>query len=530
MAILCFAVACGVVEEHGLGWNERSHFAQVRAFDKGTPRIGPYQRSTGDKAYYRGHYYSDKAPGLALATLPVFHLGVRAGLIRPLGTGKAISSVHLLVIFGCVIPAAILLLLICWLVERHEPGRGGLVAITLGIGTLLLPYATIFFSHELSTFLGFAAFCLLWSERDRGRGLGRVAAAGALVGFAVATEYPLGLLAVLLGVYVACRRHPIRPVLAYGLGMAVGLIPLALYDWWAFGSPLHLSYSYVPANSSGVLGLGAPTLHGLVELLVADRGLLVRTPIVAAGLAGLVILYREGRRGDALTAGGVVAAYLIYNACYYLPFGGTVPGPRFLITMLPFLALPLAAAYRKAPLATAALALISAATMMLATVTGPELRVYASSADFWLSRLSHGDFVTPTWTVWVFGGLILVAILLAARSLPRPRVTRLDLELTVVALGGWMAVRRAGPVLLTSGFLHHPKWSLIALLALVALLVALAAVVVRLAAGDKFAVLAAIPAVALAVRPADTSTLVLCLVAACIALLALTPRAVRLAP
>ena len=45
----------------------------------------------------------------------------------------------------------------------------------------------------------------------------------------------------------------------------------------------------------------------------------------------------------------VAAAYFIYNAGYWLPFGGGTPGPRFLIPALPFLALGLAFAYRRLP-------------------------------------------------------------------------------------------------------------------------------------------------------------------------------------
>src|SRR5207248_1616287 len=159
-------------------------------------------------------------------------------------------------------------------------------------------------------------------------GLPLILGAGVLAGYAVSTEYPLGLLAVLLGAYVAWRKEPRNAVLTYGAGFAVGLLPLLVYDTLAFGSPLHLSYSYVGANSSGVLGLGAPSLRTAVRLLVADRGVFVVTPVIAAAVAGIVILYREGRRMDALFPAVVVAAYLGYNASYYLPFGGGVPGPR----------------------------------------------------------------------------------------------------------------------------------------------------------------------------------------------------------
>ena len=58
-----------------------------------------------------------------------------------------------------------LLLLIRYAVERIEPGYGTAVAVAVGAGTLILPFATLFFSHVLSAMLAFAAFAVLWRER-----------------------------------------------------------------------------------------------------------------------------------------------------------------------------------------------------------------------------------------------------------------------------------------------------------------------------------------------------------------------------
>src|SRR5579863_1122233 len=56
----------------GGGWNQNSRFDLVRAVvEQGTLRIDDYQENTGDKAFANGHYYSDKAPGLALLAVPV---------------------------------------------------------------------------------------------------------------------------------------------------------------------------------------------------------------------------------------------------------------------------------------------------------------------------------------------------------------------------------------------------------------------------------------------------------------------------
>ena len=52
------------------GWNQNSRFALVRAItERHTLAIDTFHESTGDRAVWRGHYYSDKAPGASLTAL-----------------------------------------------------------------------------------------------------------------------------------------------------------------------------------------------------------------------------------------------------------------------------------------------------------------------------------------------------------------------------------------------------------------------------------------------------------------------------
>src|SRR5437762_7378725 len=56
-----------------LGWNQTSHYALVRALAHGKTDIDAYKDSTGDKAKDpNGHWYSSRAPGLALYMLPAY--------------------------------------------------------------------------------------------------------------------------------------------------------------------------------------------------------------------------------------------------------------------------------------------------------------------------------------------------------------------------------------------------------------------------------------------------------------------------
>src|SRR5262249_53333646 len=155
---------------------ERSHYAQVRALYAGTASIDRYASDTGDLGYYKGHYYSDKAPGLAIFTLPFY------ALTRALGVGSESepNEIHLLALFGSLVPMLVFLLMIASFVERFEPGFGLPTATLVGLGSLLLPFSTMLFSHVLATCLAFGAYFLLWLERNAGWRLPTIALAGAL--------------------------------------------------------------------------------------------------------------------------------------------------------------------------------------------------------------------------------------------------------------------------------------------------------------------------------------------------------------
>ena len=57
----------------GEGFNQNSRFDLVRAIvEKHTLRIDAYHENTRDKALVNGHFYSEKAPGLALTAVPVW--------------------------------------------------------------------------------------------------------------------------------------------------------------------------------------------------------------------------------------------------------------------------------------------------------------------------------------------------------------------------------------------------------------------------------------------------------------------------
>jgi hypothetical protein len=496
-AIVLIALAAALILQPP-GCNQTAHLGLVKALTDGTPRIDEYAVETCDTAYIDGHYYAAKAPGLALLTVPWYGALRLTGLAidqAPRASTWPEAMVELprratwqVGLFGATLAALVLLLLVRSAAGALVPGYGAAAAVLLGLGTLVLPFATLYFAHLLAAMLGFAAFWLLLRDRRRADPEpAALVAAGVLAGVATVVEFPLGIVAIALAAYAGRAR-----LAPYALGAVAGVVPLALFNGWAFGSPLELSYEnavidpgqsghdVVGANDEGLFGLTLPSLRSAGELLASDKGMLVLTPLVAAGIGGLVALLRSPARREAILALGVCAAFLLYNSAYFLPFGGWVPGPRFLIAALPFVGLGIAAALRAAPLTTAALAAPSVLAMVGATLAEP-LAEPGRGAGLWLERWRDASF-TSTVVTEAGGGngwpavapvlvLLVAALVLAAWSLPPLALTRRDLVLALLALGTWIVLAHAAPGLLELDRAVDQVTGLLAVLALLAVAV-----------------------------------------------------------
>jgi hypothetical protein len=511
LALAVFACACAFVVQSP-GWAQTSYMALSKGLSQGTAQIDPWHWETHDIAWHDGHYYSVKPPGLVLATLPLYE-GLRAAgaervahdarLRAESGGGAPWAARRLplssygfdreraivaraaiadsapmtwaLGLLGVLAPALVLLVLVARLTNRVAPGTGTAAALTLGAATMILPFSTLYFSHLLSALLAFGAFALAWGAREHPSRPRRLAVAGLLAGLAIVCEYPLAIAAIIVGVYAFSGRRGgvIGRVAAYGAGLAAGVAPLLAYQWWAFGSPLHTSYVGAVAqagfgghdvlglNDAGVFGITAPRLGDGLALLFGGRGLLTLAPVLVMALAGVVALHRAGRRAESRTIAAVALAYLVYNAGYWLPFGGGSPGPRFLIPVLPFLAIGLGPAWRRWPAVTLALAAISATTMVAATMSYP--MIGTEDPGEWVRRMLDGGVFQHSvldlagvahgvTSILPFVGLVAIALALGVSSLGRAHLA-LGAGRARAAIAAWAlcAIVLPRPLALPSG-------------------------------------------------------------------------------
>jgi hypothetical protein len=406
-------------------WNENSRYDLVRALaDQGTTRIDAYQDNTGDKAFFEGHWYSDKAPGTALLGVPIYALEKLTASVAGEAEPRDVIAIQALAFVESGVATALLVvLLVHLLAPLVGDGWAFVVGIGYGLGSIAFPFATMFFGHAASTAALFGSFYVLHGWKAERRTWAPFLA-GLLAGLAVLIEIPTVIGVAVLGLYALWidRRGAVAFVLG-GLPMAV---VFGAYNWASFGSPLNVGYmnllpgSFATGMSEGILGVGWPKPETVGDLLFGTRGLVRLAPWFVAAPAGLFALRDRRVRAEVLVCAAIAVLFLLYNAGYYLPFGGWTPGPRFLLPALPFAAMLVGVIARRLRSLTAMLVAAAVALMFLATITMPNApeRFDDPLSQLWLPRLRSGEFAeTGAWIRWGLDGLSGVAVLFVAAAI-----------------------------------------------------------------------------------------------------------------
>jgi hypothetical protein len=336
--------------------NSVSRYDMVAALSQGTAIIDKNAANTIDVSFYHGHYYSPRSLGLSLLATPFLGLAQTLAQYLPPqrnGLTPVVAFLTLLTVVPVCLAGAVVF---ARLARRLRPALAAtpypvIVATAFGLGTLYFAFGVSFFGHAFAAALDLLAFYLLYRARSNSHPERLAVAAGLLVGFAVISEYPSAITALVLCAYVWAvfpARRP-RTLLLFVAATIPSALLLGWYDWFAFGNPLHLSYDYVAGQQfagqhSGLFGVGLPSLDGLRQLLLWPRGLLVNAPVLAFIPLGFVRWLRSAAKppAEALACLAVSVLYPLAISGYFLPMAGeNLPGPRLLVPMLPFACLAL---------------------------------------------------------------------------------------------------------------------------------------------------------------------------------------------
>ena len=283
------------------------------------------------------HVCSVFPPGMGLLALPFF--------LPFVATGAEALDLGMLIRVGHVAAASyeVLATLLLWAVLRRLVGERSALGLVLlyFLGTSARTVSSQALWQHSGAHLALAL--ALWlTIREGAPARPRELAAGLALGLGGLVRQTTALASLGLtrwgdGIHLTGGRALDVALLG---GLAVGVVPLLLWNWLAYGAPLEHGYGAKPFDT--------PVLEGLAGLLISpSRGLFVYEPWAILALGSMVIArFAKTTRGElSRRIADLILAWLVFVALYatYAEWwGGRVFGPRFLDDLAPMLVVGLA--------------------------------------------------------------------------------------------------------------------------------------------------------------------------------------------
>ena len=180
-----------------------------------------------------------------------------------------------------------------------------------------------------------------WSCGTRGIGHCRRGGllAGLLAGYAVLCDYSGVVIVAVVAVYVYLRGgRAVRSVFMYAAGVAPGIAALALYQWWAFGSPYRPSQHYMTPTlhtAQGYRGFDWPSpALAWANFFDPSFGLFAYCPVL---MLGSLAPFRAAKRETWILL-GYFALFVMFCAANRYSWLQPLTGFRYLVPVVPALA------------------------------------------------------------------------------------------------------------------------------------------------------------------------------------------------
>ncbi len=347
----------------------------ISMVEDGSLDINQFALATGDKAYYEGNYYSDKAPGMTFIAIPAIaatklYLDSTQGDYRWVThRGKTTREFGFVMLIATIVTSGFLTALaglaLYFVAIRFGAGLGGAAfgALAYGLATPAWGWATAFFGHASASaflFLGLASVVyLLYKPSAKRRDIMLGFATGAFLSWAVVIEYTSALAGLIIAIYALAsawqweRDRLIRVVLSALAGAVLFILPLLIYNYAIYGNILMSGYKYTvqfPGMKQGFYGINVPSLEVVARLLFDyTYGILWLSPLLLFVPLALYRLWKTPvYKGLAITIIAITLYYILWNSGYKYWTGGGSIGPRHLTPILPFVCLSLALLWTKA--------------------------------------------------------------------------------------------------------------------------------------------------------------------------------------
>lgn len=342
-------------------------------YEDNTLVVDKYKDYAMDVSVINNHYYSNKAPLSSFIVYPFYKMYKAFGLPdikdstlkkypiyiwaykRPDGKlimadGRAFqlpksTPVFMLGDMLCgMIPFVIMLTLALFAIKRISGIKlSPVVVVMLSLyATFVFAYAGTYTGHLLSGIFALAGYIFIKKKS--------YLLSGVMVGLALATEFPVGILAPVWLLLIYLNEKKISKSILFALGLIPGVIIVLWYNYHLTGSITKTPYNFEihqEKQNAQDIGFNMPTLSAFWGLVFSTfRGVLYYTPIFILMLwyvfkngynrsfknvRNKMVLINTGIRNYLLMT---IVAYLILYSAYYQWPGGWAFGPRYLIPMV----------------------------------------------------------------------------------------------------------------------------------------------------------------------------------------------------
>jgi hypothetical protein len=303
-----------------------------------------------------GRLYVTLSPGLALASIPIGAIGVAMEALagraevgqtssrRSLAEVRTSASAFFVGLINPVVSALLIVVFFSTAIMITDSVEWSTVlSLILGIGTIVWPYSSTYWTQPLASLSVFGAFFLL--VRGIAKSSSRcVALSGLIAGFGFLTRYetvfvlPWLILFIFLAELPSYRKR-IRFLVTFVGSYIISVVAMMCWNVYRFGSVLDTGAGH---QTRIFASLQANLLDSLPANLVSlNRSIFLFSPPLILFFFGIVPMYKKNR-AMAVTLIGIVLSGLILYSKFTQWSATSSWGPRFLVVLTPFLLLPAA--------------------------------------------------------------------------------------------------------------------------------------------------------------------------------------------
>lgn len=307
--------------------------------------------STIDKYFYNGHYYSDKPPILALASSVIYFISNNfLGLSFDSNPHLTYYSIVLMTV-GLLTSIGLVYLHKSALVLGADKAWATAIVLVGGLGTLMLPYSTIYINHAASGALlavGFYYLLRIGEESLAPVLAGLFISLAGSIDIAIFIFVPVSAIAI----YRASWRDKISFFFA-----AMGILSIYFTLNFIFSgsfkppamNPQLWDYPGSIFSASNLSGLakassGSEQLRYAFHMLVGDRGLFYYTPVLVFSFCGALVSILGAKHENRHVYFAILLGTVLYICSYILRtnnYAGWSYGIRWYANLMLLLCLPL---------------------------------------------------------------------------------------------------------------------------------------------------------------------------------------------